>query len=92
MLKHLETSNREKLFHPLALKRQREEFALLEATEGGDLEEDHSWRSCNHGQGKPLPEMLCWCREVTGRKYSSFSLLLPCDLLLGFPLAEARDQ
>ena len=65
---------------------------LVEAREDWGLEEGQPGKSCSHGRRKPRPEMLHQCREGARKKYSHFSLLPTYDLLLGFPLAEAKGQ
>lgn len=56
------------------------------------MEEGHPGRHCDYRRERPLPETLRPCREVAGKNYSGFSRLLPSGLLLGFPLAETREQ
>lgn len=67
-----------------------EEARRVNCATGGQRGLELGGRSCSYRREKPLPEMLCPCREVAQKKYSGFSLLLPSGLLLGFPLAEAR--
>lgn len=92
MFRLLKTNHREKPFHPLLLARPGEAVVLLEAREAWSLEEGHPGRCCDYRRERALPEMLRPCREVAGKKYSDFSLPLPSGLLLGFPLAETREQ